>query len=66
MLVTYLRWNGADAIHTTHFPEGHLLQNAEIARIAIDEERIIVTKDSDFSDSFFFKGAPPHLNTYQN
>lgn len=61
MLVTYLQWKGVDAIHTTHFPEGHLLQDAEIAKIAIDEKRIIVTKDSDFPDSFFLKGPPPRI-----
>lgn len=61
MLATYLRWKGFDAIHTTHFHEGHLLQDAQIAKIALDENRIIVTKDSDFPDSFFLKGAPPRL-----
>lgn len=39
MLATYLRWKGFDAIHTTHFPEGHLLQNAAISRVFIDEKR---------------------------
>ena len=61
MLATYLCWKGADAIHTTHFPEGHLLQDADIAQIALQEQRIIVTKDSDFPDVFFLKGAPPRL-----
>ena len=61
MLATYLCWKGFDAIHTTHFSEGHLLQDAEIGRIAIDEHRIIVTKDSDFPDSFFLKGPPPRI-----
>ena len=61
MLATYLRWKGFDAIHTTHFQEGHLLQDAEIAKIAIEENRIIVTKDTDFPDSFFLKGPPPRL-----
>lgn len=61
MLGTYLRWKGADAVHTTHFPEGHLLQDSGIVRIALEEERIIVTKDSDFPDAFFLKGAPPRL-----
>jgi predicted nuclease of predicted toxin-antitoxin system len=61
MLSTYLQWKGADAIHTTHFPEGHLLQDTEIRQIAINENRIIVTKDSDFPDSFFLKGPPPRI-----
>ena len=61
MLAAYLRWKGFDAIHTTHFPEGHLLQDADISRIAIEEGRIIITKDSDFPASFFLKGSPPRL-----
>lgn len=61
MLATYLRWKGFDAIHTTHFPEGHLLQDADITKITIEEDRIIVTKDSDFPDSFFLKGPPPRI-----
>lgn len=31
------------------------------AKIATEANRIIVTKDSDFPDSFFLKGAPPRL-----
>ncbi|MBD2757008.1 DUF5615 family PIN-like protein [Spirosoma validum] len=61
MLATYLRWKGFDAIHTTHFPDGHLLQDIEIAKITLEESRIIVTKDADFPDSFFLKGAPPRV-----
>ena len=61
MLATYLQWKGFDSIHTTHFPNGHLLQDTEIRRIAITENRIIVTKDSDFPDSFFLKGPPPRV-----
>ncbi|WP_460908727.1 DUF5615 family PIN-like protein [Spirosoma areae] len=52
MLATYLRWKGFDAIHTTYFPDGHLLQDADIAKIATEDNRIIVTKDSDFPVRF--------------
>ena len=61
MLATYLRWKGFDAIHITYFPDGHLLQDADIAKIAIEENCIVVTKDSDFPDSFFLKGPPPRI-----
>ena len=61
MLATYLAWKGFDAVHTTHFPEGHLLQDTDIRTIAINEDRIIVTKDADFPDMFFLKGPPPRL-----
>lgn len=61
MLATYLRWKGFDAVHTTHFPDGHLLQDAAIRKIALTEARIIVTKDVDFPDQFFLKGPPPRI-----
>jgi predicted nuclease of predicted toxin-antitoxin system len=52
---------GCDAIHTTNLPNGHLLQDAEIRRIATEESRIIITKDGDFHDYYMVKGAPPRL-----
>ena len=52
---------GGDAIHTTHFPEGHLLDDSTIIELAIQENRIIVTKDSDFQDNFLLKGSPPKV-----
>lgn len=33
----------------------------EIREIAIEENLIIVTKDSDFEDYYFVKGAPPRI-----
>ena len=45
----------------TDFPKGHLLQDADISKISIEENRIIATKDSDFPDSFFLKGPPPRV-----
>ena len=50
-----------DAIHTTSFPEGHLLDDKRILAIAIKENRIIVTKDTDFFEYFLLKGAPPKV-----
>lgn len=50
-----------DAIHTTFFPNGHLLSDREIIQIAVAENRIIVTKDSDFLDNFLLKGIPPRV-----
>ncbi|MEZ4887539.1 MAG: DUF5615 family PIN-like protein [Chitinophagales bacterium] len=60
-LARFLRTKGYDAIHTTHFSEGNLLEDDEIVAIAKDQERTVVTKDSDFFDHFFLKGAPPKV-----
>jgi len=50
---------GFDAIHTTSFPSGHLMSDREIIQIAILENRIVVTKDSDFFDNYLLLGTPP-------
>ena len=60
-LASHLSRQGLDAIHTTFYPEGHLLKDREIREKAIAEDRIIVTKDSDFFDFFFVKGPPPKI-----
>jgi predicted nuclease of predicted toxin-antitoxin system len=58
-LAAFLRERHFDAVHTTDFPEGHLLQDAEIRAIARAENRIIITKDTDFFDYYMVKGSPP-------
>lgn len=58
-LSEYLNKKGFKSIHTTHFPDGHLLQDAEIIKIAKKERRIIITKDTDFLDYFILKNSPP-------
>jgi predicted nuclease of predicted toxin-antitoxin system len=50
LLAAYLMSKGYDALHTTFFENGHLLKDAEISIIAKNENRIIITKDSDFLD----------------
>jgi predicted nuclease of predicted toxin-antitoxin system len=58
-LAAFLREQHFDAVHTTDFPEGHLLQDTEIRAIARAEDRIIITKDTDFFDYYMVKGSPP-------
>lgn len=61
LLAKFLTEKQFDAIHTTDLPDGHLLQDNEIVSIAIAENRIVVTKDSDFLDNYLLKGAPPKI-----
>lgn len=60
-LVKLLKLAGYDAIHTRDL----LLQNAttdvEINIISMEQERIVITKDSDFLDSFLISGRPYKL-----
>jgi predicted nuclease of predicted toxin-antitoxin system len=61
LLSYYLISKEQDSIHTTHFKDGHLLQDAEISIIAKNENRIIITKDNDFLERYALYGAPPKV-----
>jgi predicted nuclease of predicted toxin-antitoxin system len=52
---------GHDAIHTLDLPEKNSTSDENIINVAISEGRIIVTKDSDFVDSFLVARRPPQL-----
>ena len=60
-LASFLRKKGIDAVHTTDTFKGHLLQDKEIVEIAIKDNRIIISKDSDFWDNFLLNGVPPKI-----
>ena len=60
-LAVYLTTKGFDSIHTTFFPEGHLLQDNEIIEVAIKQNRTIISKDNDFLDNNILHGAPPKV-----
>jgi predicted nuclease of predicted toxin-antitoxin system len=52
---------GHDAIHTSDLLLGNRTTDAEINRLSLDEERVVVTKDEDFVDSHLIKGEPHKL-----
>jgi len=52
---------GEDALHTTDYEDGHLLTDKSIRKIALDSNRIILSKDWDFYDDYFLLGAPPRI-----
>ena len=58
-LARYLSDKGYNTIHTTSFPDGHLLSDNEIVEIAIRDQRIVISKDGDFFDNYLLKGCPP-------
>ena len=60
-LATHLEALETDAVHTTNYLSGHLMADKEIIQKAIDEERIVVSKDADFRDYFLVKGSPPRI-----
>lgn len=58
------RWllnNGHNAVHTLDLELGNLTPDAEIIRIADAQDRVVVTKDADFAQSFVLRNQPRRL-----
>jgi predicted nuclease of predicted toxin-antitoxin system len=60
-LVFWLREIGHDAKHTLDLPKGNRTTDREIKRISVEEQRIVVTKDADFVNSFVIHSEPYKL-----
>lgn len=60
-LSKYLTSRGFDAIHTDDMPMKELTTDNEIREIALKEDRIVITKDSDFLDSYYISSVPKKL-----
>ncbi len=60
-LVARLREAGHDAIHTLDLPSGNRTTDTEILSIAAQEQRVLVTKDGDFVDSYHIRSEPEKL-----
>jgi len=56
-----LRREGFDVVHTDDLPHRERTTDDEIRTISISDHRVVVTKDVDFLDSFYFKGVPQKL-----
>jgi predicted nuclease of predicted toxin-antitoxin system len=52
---------GYDALHTLDLPDGNRTTDAEINAISLREQRVVVTKDADFVNSFLLKHQPYKL-----
>lgn len=56
-----LQLAGYDAIHTRDLPEQNQTTDEEINAVSIQERRIVITKDTDFFDSFLIRQVPYKL-----
>lgn len=61
MLAAFFRKRGFDAIHTLELPSKNATGDLEINRISLLEQRIVISKDSDFYDSYSAKQEPYKL-----
>jgi predicted nuclease of predicted toxin-antitoxin system len=52
---------GYDVIHTKNLPLQNATPDSEINKLSILEQRIVITKDKDFVDSFLIKQEPYKL-----
>ena len=60
-LAHWLRTMGCDALHTLDLPEGNHTSDIAISERADREQRVVVTKDADFVNSFFVHHQPRQL-----
>ncbi len=56
-----LRAEGHDAIHTLDLPNKNATADHRINRLSIEQNRVVISKDSDFYDSFLSKQEPYKL-----
>jgi predicted nuclease of predicted toxin-antitoxin system len=60
-LSDFLNQMGYDSIHTLELPDKNRTKDSQIAKLANEEERIVISKDVDFLESFMIKSEPRKL-----
>jgi predicted nuclease of predicted toxin-antitoxin system len=60
-LAIVLTKKGYDILHTDDLPNKERTKDNEIREIAMDQNRVLITKDSDFLDSHLIQGIPSKL-----
>lgn len=61
LLTDHLVASGHDAIHVKQLPKAGGTSDAEISAFADLENRIVLTKDTDFQESHLLRGTPTRL-----
>lgn len=60
-LCKWLRDAGHDVVHTLDLPLGNATPDSVVLTIAMNEQRVVVTKDDDFVQSHLIAGRPEKL-----
>lgn len=60
-LAQFLASKNVDAKHTLDLPEQNATSDSEIVQIADGEDRIVISKDSDFLDNYILENRPKKL-----
>ena len=58
---SWLKEAGHDALHTLDLPKKNLTLDNELIARAMQDGRIVISKDADFVQSFMVTGEPPLL-----
>ena len=61
MLAVWLEERGFDAIHTLELPAANRSDDKEIIVVADQDDRVVVSKDSDFFDDHILMRKPKRL-----
>lgn len=60
-LAALLLWQGHDAVHTFDLPDGNRTTDKKINELSLTEQRVVITKDADFVNSFLLSLVPYKL-----
>ncbi len=60
-LSEFLKDKGYDSIHTLELPNRNKTTDRQIIKLAIESNRIVVSEDYDFLESFLVKSEPSKL-----
>ncbi|GAB3968196.1 hypothetical protein GCM10028806_11690 [Spirosoma terrae] len=60
-LAVFMREKGIDAVHTLELPNRNATKDSEIRMLSMANERIVISKDADFYDSYTAKQEPYKL-----
>ena len=60
-LARFLQTKGYDTLHTRDLPQKNLTSDSQINEISLREQRIVITKDADFVNSFMTIRKPYKL-----
>jgi predicted nuclease of predicted toxin-antitoxin system len=60
-LARFLQSAGYDAIHTSDLPQRNATRDSDLNTLSIQEQRILISKDADFVESFLLQKQPYKL-----
>lgn len=61
LLARCLREAGHDVVHTRELPDQNTTPDSVINQISMDQERVVITKDADFLETFLLQQRPYKL-----